>query len=153
MARGNDRTVPAGQTPFRPGFVTQGEAESAPAAGPVGTLLDGFRRLFRDSPVYTIPVPFKYWVAYEIPLLAGNNWIDQQRYLRGRRGWAVVNWDPVATNWIWINSHAMGAAAQGGRLAGIGGSFFAPIGYGENQQQVHVLPLVAGTPISFYQFA
>jgi len=153
MPRPNDRTVPSGQTPHRFNFVSQREGDVTIAPGPIDILLGGLRALFQEQPIYTIPVPFKYWVAYEIPLLAGDNWIDQQRYLQGRRGWAVVNWNAVATNFVWINSHAMGAAAQGGRLAGIGGSFFAPIGHGANQQEIHCLPLVAGTAVSLYQFA
>lgn len=151
MPRPNDRTIPAGQVPSRPGFVASGGI-GAPT-GPIGALLDGLRALILDQPIYAIPVPFKYWVAFEIATVAGNNWIDQARYLQGRRAFAVVNWNAVATNFVWINSHAMGAAAQGGRIAGIGGSFSAPIGYGETQQQVHVWPLVAGTVVSFYQFA
>lgn len=146
-----DRTVPAGQTPFRSGIITGPSAGTV--SGPLGALLDGLRQLFLDQPVRVIPVPFVYWVAYEIPLLAGDNWIDQMRFLQGRRAWAIVNWNAVATNFVWINSHAMGAVSQGGRVAGVGGSFSAPIGQGANQQEVHVLPLVAGTAISFYQFA
>jgi hypothetical protein len=153
VPRALDRTVPSGQTPNRYAFIAQRDGEVAAAPGPIGTLLGGLQALFQDQPIYTIPVPFKYWVSYEITLAAGDNWIDQSRYLNGRRGWALVNWDPVATNFVWINSHLMSAVSQGGRLAGIGGSFFAPIGHGANQQEVHAWPLVAGTAVSFYQFA
>lgn len=153
MPRPNDRTVPAGQVPSYSGFIAQREGSAPETPGLLGQLLVGLRALFQDQPVYAIPVPFKYWVAYEIALVAGNNWIDEMRYLQGRRGFAVVNWNVVATNFVYINSHAMGGVAQGGRLAGAGGSFYAPVGHGQSQQQIHCVPLVAGTIISFYQFS
>ena len=149
MPRPIDRTVPAGQSPFQSGVIRSVGTQS----GPIASLVDALKGLFLEQPGYAIPVPFKYWVAFEINLVAGDNWIDQRRFLNGRRAWAIQNWDPVLLNFVWINSHAMAAVSQGGRVAGTGGSFSGPVGHGAEQQQVHVFPLVVGTPISFYQFA
>jgi len=150
MALSPDRMVPAGQKPFK------GMPIFAPEEQGTDILSRFFQRLklfFMNNVVYTVPRPFRYWVAYEITLAAGDTWVDQRVYLKGRRAWALVNHNAVAGNFVYVNSHAMTAIGQGGRVYPTGGSFSAPIGYGDNSQQVHALPVAAGTVISFYQFA
>jgi hypothetical protein len=100
----------------------------------------------------TRPRPFDYWIAQEIALVAGNNWIDQNNAISGRRGWAIVNCSLVAANVVWINSQVMPLAAHGGRVFANGGTFYGPIGSGKAGQQVHAWPFVAGILVAFYQF-
>ena len=154
-----DRTVPAGKTPVGQGFMVPPRGGAAPGAqggaapGPLGAFFGRLAEFFLGNSIYVTQVPFKYWVASSIVMTLGvDNWIDQRNFLQGRRGFAVVNEDPTLGNDIWINSMAMRQNAQGGRVFAQGGTFYGPIGYGADQQQVHVWPSVAATSVSFYQF-
>ncbi len=100
--------------------------------------------------------------AITIPLAAGDNWIDQQRALRYRRAWAIVNHQyfdytagvaPTAVDYVYVNSAPIQAAGQGLWVYPNGGTISNPVGSGGSGQQVHVLPGTPGSFITFVQYA
>jgi hypothetical protein len=78
-------------------------------------------------------------------------WLDQFTKLPGRRAWAVINTNAVAGNTIWVNTTAMQAAGQGGRVLAQGGALSIP---GSERMNIWAFTnVVGGVVIGFYQFA
>lgn len=143
-----DVQIPGGAIPRRPATIIQ---EPVPAN--VSTLDRFFNRLRAFLPrnlFYTLPKPFDHMTAYTITLPVGDTWVDLQIKLQNRRAWALENTSAVAGNDVWVNSVGMTAVAQGGLAFANGGVFSIP---GSSMMNVHAFPVVAGTVISFLQWA
>lgn len=122
--------------------------------GLLGNFFEGLRRFLLGSNYFkSYPKPFDYMSVREVLVpLNTDVWLDATTFkLRTRRAWAVINTDAVVGNLCWVNSVAMTAPFQGGRVFAQGGTASIP---GSELMDVHVYTNVAaGVTVGFYQFA
>jgi len=150
MSNPLDNTIGAGQIPFNSGIVVGGQSEAERSNPGLWNLL---KRFFQETFIYTIPRPFSSFYCWEITLVAvADFWIDERNYINPRRGFAVVNFNTVAGQDIWINSNVMSLPGQGQRILANGGTFYAPVSSNAQGRQVHIYPSVVPTVIGFTQF-
>jgi hypothetical protein len=144
-----DFQSPGGEIPQETDGIIGGQQEGG--GGVLGELLRRLASFIRNHFFYTVPKPFDFMRVEEVLVpLNTDVWLDQFSKQPRRRAWAVINTDPVLGNNCWVNTVAMGAAGQGGRVLAQGGSASIP---GSERMDVHVFTnVVAGVTVCFYQF-